>query len=166
MDAHEQKQASRARRLKRLVNWYPPYLGAGVRITRISDDFRHIRVCLKLRWYNRNYVGTQFGGSLYSMTDPFYMLMLIELLGRDYIVWDKAASIDFIAPGKGAVYASFDIDDALLERIRERTAAGEKYLPELLVDIRDGEDQLIARVHKTLYVRLRPEARRTGRGDA
>ncbi|BBP80624.1 DUF4442 domain-containing protein [Pseudomonas sp. Pc102] len=151
--------ARKARFLRWALNIYPPYLGAGVRVRQISADFRLVRVKLALGWYNRNYVGTQFGGSLYSMTDPFFMLMLMNLLGRDYIVWDKAASIDFVSPGKGPVYAEFRIDDALLARIRQHTADGEKYLPELHVDVRDGEGTLVARVHKTLYVRLKPRAR-------
>ncbi|BCG22204.1 DUF4442 domain-containing protein [Pseudomonas tohonis] len=151
--------ARKARFLRWALNIYPPYLGAGVRVRQISADFRLVRVKLALGWYNRNYVGTQFGGSLYSMTDPFFMLMLMNLLGRDYIVWDKAASIDFVSPGKGPVYAEFRIDDALLARIRQHTADGEKYLPELHVDVRDGDGTLVARVHKTLYVRLKPRAR-------
>ncbi|MGH8486424.1 MAG: DUF4442 domain-containing protein, partial [Pseudomonas sp.] len=109
--------------------------------------------------FNRNYVGTQFGGSLYSMVDPFYMLMLMQLLGREYIVWDKAASIDFIAPGKGPVFADLRIDEGLLNEIREHTAGGKKYLPRLQVDIRDAAGELVARVDKTLYVRLKPQAR-------
>ncbi|MEH6364962.1 MAG: DUF4442 domain-containing protein, partial [Pseudomonas marincola] len=104
---------------------------------------------------NRNYVGTQFGGSLYSMTDPFFMLLVMENLGRDYIVWDKAANIDFIAPGKGPVYADFSIDNHLLDDIRARTADGSKYLPQLQVEVRDAQGTLVARVHKTLYVRLK-----------
>ncbi len=151
--------ARKARFLRWALNIYPPYLGAGVRVRQISADFRLVRVKLALGWYNRNYVGTQFGGSLYSMTDPFFMLMLMNLLGRDYIVWDKAASIDFVSPGKGPVYAEFRIDDALLARIRQHTADGEKYLPELHVDVHDGDGTLVARVHKTLYVRLKPRAR-------
>jgi hypothetical protein len=87
------------------------------------------------------------------------MLLLIELLGREYIVWDKAASIDFIAPGKGPVYADFHIEDALLDEIRQQTASGKKYLPRLQVDVRDGAGELVARVDKTLYVRLKPQAR-------
>ena len=138
---------------------YPPYLGAGVRVRHISDDFRDIQVSMGLSWYNRNYVGTQFGGSLYSMVDPFFMLMLMENLGRDYIVWDKAADIDFIAPGKGTVYARFNIDDTLLDEIRRQTAGGEKYRPQWQVDIHDGAGHLVARVGKTLYVRLKPQAR-------
>ena len=138
---------------------YPPYLGAGVRVQHISDDFRDVRVRMGLGWYNRNYVGTQFGGSLYSMVDPFYMLLLMENLGHRYIVWDKAADIDFIAPGKGPVFARFTIDDTLLDEIRRQTADGKKYLPQLQVDIHDGAGQLVARVDKTLYVRLKPQAR-------
>ncbi|CAK9892267.1 MULTISPECIES: DUF4442 domain-containing protein [Pseudomonas] len=153
------KLARRARRLRWLLNIYPPYLGAGIRVLSVSPDLRHIRVRMGLRWFNRNYVGTQFGGSLYSMVDPFYMLMLIELLGREYIVWDKAASIDFVSPGKGPVFAELRIDDALLDDIRQHTAGGKKYLPRLQVDIRDAAGELVARVDKTLYVRLKPQAR-------
>lgn len=151
--------ARKARMLRWAMNIYPPYLGAGIWVRHIGADFRQVRVRMGLGWYNRNYVGTQFGGSLYSMTDPFFMLMLMENLGRDYIVWDKAASIDFIAPGKGPVYADFNVDGELLRDIRAQTAGGEKYLPELQVEVRDGAGTLVARVHKTLYVRLKPRAR-------
>ena len=153
------KLARKARLLRWAMNFYPPYLGAGVRIQHIAGDFREIRVKMGLGWYNRNYVGTQFGGSLYSMTDPFFMLMVMENLGSDYIVWDKAASIDFIAPGKGPVYADFRIDEVLLDEIRQHTAGCDKYLPQLHVDVHDGDGTLVARVHKTLYVRLKPRVR-------
>ena len=153
------KLARKARFLRWAMNFYPPYLRAGVRIQHIAGDFREVRVKMGLGWYNRNYVGTQFGGSLYSMTDPFFMLMVMENLGSDYIVWDKAASIDFIAPGKGPVYADFRIDEALLDEIRQHTAGGDKYLPQLHVDVHDGDGTLVARVHKTLYVRLKPRVR-------
>ena len=155
----DSKLARRARLLRIGLNLYPPYIGAGIRVQHISPDCREARVKMALRWYNRNFVGTQFGGSLYSMVDPFYMLLLMPLLGDDYIVWDKAANIDFVTPGKGAVYADFQVDDALLAEIRERTAGGDKYLPQLQVDIRDGAGTLVAKVHKTLYVRLKPRAR-------
>ncbi|MNM60163.1 hypothetical protein D3C81_714340 [compost metagenome] len=153
------KLARRARMLRWMLNLYPPYLGAGIRVQSISPDLRQVKVRMGLHWFNRNYVHTQFGGSLYSMVDPFYMLMLMELLGRDYIVWDKAASIDFITPGKGPVFAELRIDDQLLADIREHTAGGKKYLPRLQVDIRDAAGELVAQVDKTLYVRLKPQAR-------
>ncbi|MFK8329039.1 DUF4442 domain-containing protein [Pseudomonas sp. BJa5] len=153
------KLAWRARLLRWRLNLYPPYLGAAIRVQSISPDLRQIKVRMGLHGFNRNFVGTQFGGSLYSMVDPFYMLMLMELLGREYIVWDKAASIDFISPGKGPVFAELRIDDGLLAEIREHTAGGKKYLPRLQVDIRDAAGELVARVDKTLYVRLKPQAR-------
>ena len=153
------ERLGKARLLRWIMTLYPPYLGAGVSVQQMSADFRHVKVRMGLGWYNRNYVGTQFGGSLYSMTDPFFMLMVMENLGRDYIVWDKAASIDFIAPGKGPVYAAFRIDEALLDEIRQHTAGGDKYLPQLHVDVHDGDGTLVARVHKTLYVRLKPRVR-------
>lgn len=112
-----------------------------------------------LRFYNRNAVGTQFGGSLYAMTDPFYMLMLMQIMGRDYLVWDKAAAIEFVAPGMGTVYASFVIDDATVALIRQKTADGSAYFPEFTVDVMDGQGTLIARVRKTLYVRKKPHLR-------
>ena len=151
--------ARKARFLRWALNFYPPYIGAGVRVRHISADFQQVQVKMGLGWYNRNYVGTQFGGSLYSMVDPFFMLMLMENLGSKYIVWDKAADIDFIAPGKGPVFARFTIDETLLAEIRRQTADGEKYLPQLQVDIHDGAGNLVARVGKTLYVRLKPQAR-------
>ncbi|WP_312224813.1 DUF4442 domain-containing protein, partial [Stutzerimonas nitrititolerans] len=140
----------------------PPYLGAGIRVRHISDDFRQAQVRMGLRWYNRNYVGTQFGGSLYSMTDPFFMLMLLQNLGDDYVVWDKAANIEFVSPGKGRVYADFTITEQLLDEIRQHTAGGDKYLPRLHLEVRDEQGTLVARVQKTLYVRLKPRMRQAG----
>ena len=156
---NKQRLARKARFLRWAMNFYPPYLGAGIRIQSLAADMRQIRVRMGLRWYNRNYVGTQFGGSLYSMTDPFFMLMIMENLGRDFIVWDKAANIEFVSPGKGPVFADFHIDEHLLEEIRQHTAAGDKYLPKLHVEVRDGAGTLVARVQKTLYVRRKPQAR-------
>lgn len=144
---------------RHLVSLWPPLLFAGIRARVIREDYRYIEVAMKLRWYNRNYVGVHFGGSLFAMTDPWYMLMLMHNLGRDYYVWDKRGTIEYIAPGRGEVRASFYIDDAILEEIRERTASGEKYLPEFHIDIRDEQEQVIARVHRVLYVRKKPAAR-------
>lgn len=143
-------------RLRRLINFWPPFLFAGIRSTRIDPDFRAIDVALVLRWFNRNYVGTHFGGSLFAMTDPWYMLMLMQNLGRDYYVWDRRSAIEFVAPGRGTVRAEFRIDETLLDRIREYTATGEKYLPEFTIEIFDAEQKLVARVHKTIYIKRKP----------
>ena len=137
----------------RAINFWPPYLGAGIRIRRISEDMRAIDVELKLRFWNANYVGTHFGGSLYSMTDPFYMLMLIENLGHDYIVWDKAATIRYRRPAKGTVRAEFRLTEAQIDDIRERLKSEEKYEPTFTVEVKDAEGVVVAEVDKLLHIR-------------
>ena len=136
-----------------LTNFWWPYLGSGIKVLSISSDFRAVSVCLKRAWYNSNYVGVQYGGSIYSMTDPFYMLMIMNNLGTDYIVWDKAAKIDFLKPGRTRLVANFKIDEELLAEIRKKTEAGEKYVFDLPVDVVDATGERIAHVIKTLYVR-------------
>jgi hypothetical protein len=138
---------------KHLMNLYPPYWGTGIRVRTISGDYRYIKVEMQGRWYNRNYVNTHFGGSLYAMVDPFYMLMLIPILGPDYVVWDKAATIDFIKPGRGTMTAEFCITDAMLADIIEKTAGGEKYMPQYPVEIKDQLGAVVARVDKLMYIR-------------
>ena len=115
------------------------------------------RVKMVLRWYNRNYVGTQFGGSLYSMVDPFFVLMLMENLGRTTSSGTRRPTSNSSARA-GAVYADFSISQQLLDEIRMRTADGSKYLPRMHVEVRDGDGTLVARVQKTLYIRLKPRA--------
>jgi acyl-coenzyme A thioesterase PaaI-like protein len=145
------------RLFKWIINMYGPYLGAGIRVERISNDWREIRVSMKLRWFNRNAVGTHFGGSLYSMVDPHLMLMLMNLLGKDYVVWDKSAEIEFVRPGRGKVVANFAITDDDLQAIWHNTAQGEKYLPHFSIRVIDTEGELVARVKKVLYIRKKTE---------
>jgi len=141
------------KRLKFILNIYPPYLGAGIRVTHVADDWREIHVAMKLRWYNRNRVGTHFGGSLYAMAEPHPMLMLMQLLGRDYIVWDKLAEIEFVAPGKGTVRSVVRITDQQLVAIKQNTANGGRYLPEFDLQVIDAENRIVAKIKKTVYVR-------------
>lgn len=139
--------------LKRILNIYGPYLGAGIRVEYISRDWKQVRVSMQLRWYNRNIVGVHFGGSLYSMVDPHLMLMLMRLLGDSYLVWDKSASIDFIRPGSGRVRANFAITDEELDRIREQVDLNRKYQPKFSVAVVDENEKIVARIRKVLYVR-------------
>jgi acyl-coenzyme A thioesterase PaaI-like protein len=140
---------------RRLMNLWPPFLFTGIAVRRISDDFRDLDATLTLRFYNRNTHGSHFGGSLFAMTDPFYALMLAQILGPDYVIWDKAASIDFRLPAKGVVSAHFHLDEARIEAIRRETADGEKHFPKFAVEILDQSGAIVASVHKTLYVRRR-----------
>jgi len=140
---------------KFMFNLYPPLLGAGIRITHLSADWKELDVEMKLRWWNANYVGTQYGGSLYSMTDPFYMVMLIEILGRDYVVWDKSAAVRFRRPGRGAVYAKFRVTDEQIGDIRAALKMEEKIEREFPVNVTDARGELIAEVKKLLHFRNR-----------
>lgn len=136
-----------------IMNSWPPYLGAGISVEEISRDWRTIRVAMKLRWYNRNYVNSHFGGNLFSMTDPFYMLLLIRNLGWEYIVWDTSAKIQFINPGRGKVSALFTLDEDRLETIRLKAASGEKLLERFRIDVLDEDGTRVAGVTKTLYIK-------------
>lgn len=143
-------------RLLKKLRWWPPFLGAGVRVTRVAEDFLTIDVELRLKFFNRNYVGTHFGGSLYSMCDPWFMVMLIEQLGPDYIVWDKAATIRFKKPGKGTVKATFHIPAARVEEIRREADVQGKIEPQFQAIVTDAEGNTVAEVDKLLYVRRKP----------
>jgi acyl-coenzyme A thioesterase PaaI-like protein len=149
-----------ARQLQQGMKWWPPFLGAGIRVRSLSDDFRDAVVELKLGRLNRNAVGTHFGGSLYAMTDPFFAIMLMRNLGGEYLVWDKSGSIEYVAPGRGLVRARFVLTEQRVAEIRARAASGEKVLPEFQVEVRHSkDDSLVALVRKTLYVRLKPRHR-------
>ncbi len=141
----------------RTLQWgmglWPPFFGAGIKVERINDDWTEVIVSMKLRWFNKNYFGTHFGGSLFSMTDPFYALMVVKALGKDYIVWDRSSTIAYEAPGRGRVRATFTINDEIIEGIRAATADGEKHFVTLPVDVVDQQDEVIAQITKTLYVR-------------
>ncbi|MCG8640255.1 MAG: DUF4442 domain-containing protein [Desulfobacterales bacterium] len=141
----------------RLLKWglrfYGPYIGAGIWMETISKDWRYAKVSMKMKWYNRNAVGVHFGGSLYSMVDPHFMLMLMPILGRDYLVWDKRAEIEFIRPGSGKVSAEFRIREKDLDRILDQTSGGKKYFHTFEVDVVDARESLVAKVKKVIYIR-------------
>jgi Domain of unknown function (DUF4442) len=141
-----------ANNLRRILNWWPPMMGAGIRVVEFREDFTYAKVQMPLAWYNRNYVGTHYGGSLYSMCDPFYMLLLINALGRDFVVWDKAGSIEYVKPGIGRVTAEFHLSSELLDSLRAM-APDEKRLVDLNVDVKDDDGDTVARLVKTEYIR-------------
>jgi hypothetical protein len=149
----------RSQALRRRVNLWPPFLGAGIRVTHIAADMKAVDVEMKLRWWNANYVGTHFGGSLFAMTDAFYMLMLMHHLGDEYIVWDKAASIRYRKPGRGTVRAEFRLSDAQIDDIREKLKSLPKYEPVFPVAVQDEQGVVIAEVERLVYVRKKQDGR-------
>jgi len=148
-----------ARLFRTILNLWPPFLFTGIRVVRLSADYRHARVELRMRPWNRNYVGSHFGGSLFAMTDPFWMLLAMQALGRDYFVWDKTGEIDFVKPGRGTVHCTFDLDDETLRSLQDESAGGHKVLRWFQTDILDADGELVARVRKQLYVRRKPTKR-------
>ena len=141
------------RLLKLILNIYGPFLGAGIKVEHISSDWRNIRVSMDLHWYNRNAVGVHFGGSLYSMVDPHLMLMYMQLLGKDYIVWDKAATINFLRPGKGKVLADFILTEDDIQTAVVATENNQVYKPSRTIEIKDSQGDIVAKVKKDLYIR-------------
>lgn len=149
----------RAATLRRLINCWPPFLFNSIHITTLTDDWSSATVRLRLRFWNRNYVGTQFGGNLFAMADPWWMLMAIHRFGSQYHVWDKAGAIEFVAPGKGDVYGRFDLPEQAVAEIRAAAADGSKVLRWFEADLKMADGTVVARVRKQLYVRLKPRQR-------
>ncbi len=142
---------------RRLINLWPPFLGAGIKVREISDDYTDFKVDMKLTRFNRNYVGTQFGGSIYAMTDPFYMLILMKNLGKDYIVWDKSAAVRFKLPGKGKLTAHFNITKEKIAEIKAQADSNYKVEPTFTVLVKDEKGHVVAEVDKVLYVRRKDQ---------
>lgn len=135
------------------MNFWPPFLGSGISFKVTQQNPLVFKVRLKLSFYNRNYVGVQYGGSLYSMCDPWFMLILMDALGPDFIVWDKAASIKFLKPGKSSVYATFEISPEQIELIKQDAIIKTKIEPQIDVSIFNDKNEKIAVVTKTLWVK-------------
>jgi acyl-coenzyme A thioesterase PaaI-like protein len=146
-------ESIRTRLLRWGFNWFPAYRGTGGRITYIARDWREIRIRIPLSRRTRNYVGTIFGGSMYGAVDPIYMVMLIQALGPEYVVWDKAASIRFRRPGRTTLFARFALDEAELDAIRDVLSREPAVDRVYTIELADGEGTVHAVVEKTIHVR-------------
>ncbi|MBX3287953.1 MAG: DUF4442 domain-containing protein [Acidobacteria bacterium] len=135
-----------------MFNLFPAYRGTGGRVTYIADDWHEVRIKLPLNWRTRNYVGTIYGGSIYASIDPIYMLMLMKILGPDYIVWDKAAKVRFRKPGRETLYAEFLLSDDEIAEIK-RLAENERSIDRIYdLELRDKNGVVHAQIEKTLYI--------------
>lgn len=137
--------------MEEAFRFFGPYRGASIFPSIVDEHTVEVRMPLVLS--NTNYVGTQFGGSLYSMCDPFYMFLLIWNLGPDYIVWDKSAFIDFIRPGTGEVKAVFHISPEEIEEVKAIVAEKRKTTRFYECDILGESDEVVAHLKKELYIR-------------
>lgn len=145
--------------MRHLLNFWPPFLFPGIKVTELSSDYRYCRVELKSRPWTRNINNTQFGGTMFAMTDPIYPLLLMGTLGREYLVWDKQADINFITPGKGRLTAEFWLSDATVNVIKAATDSGDKYFPQFNVHIKDSDNNIVAEINRTVYVRKKAKYR-------
>ncbi|MEO6082417.1 MAG: DUF4442 domain-containing protein [Umezawaea sp.] len=143
----------KASRLRLGMNLWPPFLFAGIRVVELSDDYRYAKVRLRMHRWNRNYVGTHFGGSLFAMTDPFWMLLVLHHVGRDHLVWDQAGEITFVKPGRGTVYAEFRLTDEHLAEVHSLAADGGRALVWFDTDVVDEGGEVVARTRKQVYAR-------------
>ena len=146
-------------KLIRKINWYPPFLGMGIRVRSHRDDFSRFEVELRARWYNRNLFGTHFGGALYAMSDPFFVFIVTMNLGPGYVVWDKSAAIDFIKPATGTILGVFEIDPQRLADIRSEVDQLGKNTYHFEADLVDESGQVVAQVNKEVYVRSKNATR-------
>jgi acyl-coenzyme A thioesterase PaaI-like protein len=154
-----------SRRMRWGFNFFPAFRGTGARVTYIAGDFREARVELPLSWRTRNYVGTIFGGSLYGSVDAMYMIMLIKILGPGYTVWDKAATIRFVKPGRSRLYARFLIEEEEIRTIIRLTETAPSVDRVYRVDLKDAAGVVHASVEKTVYIRRNDARRRNDSGD-
>ncbi|HSS44328.1 MAG TPA: DUF4442 domain-containing protein [Thermoanaerobaculia bacterium] len=141
----------------RLLRWrfnlFPAYRGTGSRVTYVAADFREVRLRLPLNWRTRNYVGTIFGGSLYGAVDPLHMILLMKILGPGYTVWDRAATIRFVKPGRSTLSARVAIDEVEIQTIRRMLETASSIDRVYRVDLSDADGLVHASVEKTVYIR-------------
>lgn len=133
-------------------NIFPAYRGSGARVVYIADNYREMRVKIPLNWRTKNYVGTIYGGSMYAGIDPIYMLMLIKTLGKNYIVWDKAAKIRFKRPGKETLFADFLLTEEELSEIKEILETEKSVDRIYTVELKDKNGKVNCLIEKTLYI--------------
>ena len=146
-------ESGASRRLRWGFNFFPAFRGTGARVTYIAGDYRELHVKLPLSWRTRNYVGTIFGGSLYGAVDPHFMIMLLKILGPEYVVWDKAATIRFRKPGRTTLFARFQISEEEIAEIRKRLETEPSIDRVYQVELKDAEGGVHAIVDKTIYIR-------------
>lgn len=147
----EKQESSRTRKMRWLYNWWPCIFCSGGKVEFISGDFKELHVSLQLNTRTRNRVGTVFGGSIYSSVDPYYMLMFMEVLGKKYVVWDKAASVKFVRPITDKVKCRFLISDEMVEEVKQKIAEQGEYTFDLPLHYEDESGAIYATFNKTIY---------------
>lgn len=151
-------ESTRTRLTRWGFNFFPAYRGTGARIDYIAADWREVRIRLPLSWRTRNYVGTIFGGSMFGSVDPIHMVMLIRLLGPEYVVWDRASTIRYFRPGRTTLFAAIVLPEEVTAEIKAEVARLGKVNRDFEVHLKDAEGLVHATCVKTLYIRRKQSA--------
>lgn len=141
------------RRILKLIQFWGPYLFSGIKVVYISKDLHEIKVRLKTSFWNSNYFGTHYGGSLFSMCDPFYVFIVLDKMSKEHIAWDKSSEIDFVKAVKEPVFASFKIESELIEKFKSDCLENFKIEPVFETDVVTASGEVVARIKKKIYIR-------------
>lgn len=148
----EKKESLKTKGFRIGMNWYPMFFGTGAKILFWSGDWSEVHLRLKLNLWTMNYVRTIFGGSQFSATDPFYMLMFMHMLGKDFVVWDKSASIKFKRPGKKPLYAIFKITPEILTKVKADVKANGETTHVAIVHWVDKDGIIYSELERSIYI--------------
>lgn len=137
----------------RIWNFWPPFLFNGIKLVYYSEDLLQFKVKIKLHFWNANYHGTQYGGAMSSATDPFYAIILIYALGKEYAVWDKVFTMRFLKPGKTDLFLNFEVTRPELEEIRQKVDEEGKMEWTKRIDLYDADGVIVAYADRTLSIK-------------
>lgn len=144
----------------RFISYWPPFFFTGVKVLSFNKDITEVRVGLKTNFWNQNYFGTHYGGTLFSMCDPFFVFILADKLKKEHILWDLSSSIEYIKAVREPVEAVFSVSLEQIEEIKKQALESFNYKPEFEVEIKTKSGEVVAKVKKTLYVRRKDSKER------
>ena len=134
-------------------NLSPMYRRSTARIIRVSNDLLYVQIKLPISYKNKNYVNSIFGGSLFSSVDPIPMIQLINLIGNDYVVWDKSSEIYFRKPAKENLFAEFIFTNVEIDEIKKKIRTENEIDIVKNTSLTNKEKTIVyCEVKKTIYI--------------
>mgnify|MGYP001182513416 CR=1 FL=1 len=146
------KLFGKGRLFRFLFNLSPMYRNTGGRLIEVSDNLHYVKIKLLFNVKTKNYVGTIYGGCMYGAVDGIYVVQLINILGGEYIVWDKSAKIKFKRPANRMLFAEFKLTSELINQIKKDIHELGKNDYNLSVNLIDSNGSVYAEVEKIIYI--------------